>query len=213
MLITWLIWLFGLHASVTSTILIGYHRWRQIPMIQNFQRPMLATVRLLQSTVTRIIWRLSLLIWNQNYGNCVRICKCFVKFRIFVEIFYSSNWFNYCVLCSDEKNDAFLQAKEELEHKNGQYEKLRREVSFNHRIFISIIQFDSHQISNIINSLRLDPRMVHRVLSGCCISRWSRRVARACWSSWPIGIGNAANTRETKRCWLFQNSRGRTAWR
>lgn len=30
---------------------------------------------------------------------------------------------------SDEKSDAFLQAKEEVEHKNSQYEKLRREVS------------------------------------------------------------------------------------
>lgn len=30
---------------------------------------------------------------------------------------------------SDEKTDAVLQAKEELEHKNSQYEKLRREVS------------------------------------------------------------------------------------
>lgn len=28
----------------------------------------------------------------------------------------------------DEKTDAYLQAKEELEHKNSQYEKLRREV-------------------------------------------------------------------------------------
>lgn len=30
----------------------------------------------------------------------------------------------------DEKTDAQLQAKEELEHKNSQYEKLRREVGF-----------------------------------------------------------------------------------
>lgn len=30
---------------------------------------------------------------------------------------------------SDEKTDAYLQTKEELEHKNSQYEKLRKEVS------------------------------------------------------------------------------------
>lgn len=53
----------------------------------------------------------------------------------------------YIIFFRDEKTDAYLQAREELEHKNSQYEKLRRDVIISLQIQTKGTQIDNNPLS------------------------------------------------------------------